>query len=240
MSPAEARLHDGPAAAARLEEVEAERAAPPGEELELAGGARALLLQARDLRQLRLGLLRFVLLVAEPLDESLEPFDVHADALSGLGGRRGPRRLLPSPHVPLSGKEQGTPGLELEDSGRDRLEEPAVVGDEDHARVERLQLLLEPFEVLDVQMVGRLIEQDQVGVAGERPGERGAGQLAAGEGVERPVEVGLAETEPAQDRGRPLAPVVAAGVLQARLGLGVAPQRGRAMVAAGHRLLERA
>ena len=53
-----AGLDDGPAAACWLEEVEAERLAPPIQELQLAGCLRPLLLQAADLRQLRLRLLR--------------------------------------------------------------------------------------------------------------------------------------------------------------------------------------
>ena len=80
----------------------------------------------------------------------------------------------------------------------DRFEEPAVVRDEDDCRVERLELLLEPLEVLDVEVVRRLVEQQQVGIAGERPRERGAGQLAAGERLERPVEVAIEEAEAAE------------------------------------------
>ena len=100
------------------------------------------------------------------------------------------------------------------------------------------ELLLEPLEVLDVEVVRRLVEQQQVGVAGERAGQRGARQLAAGEGRQRPVEVALREAEPAQRRRRPVAPGVAAGVLEPRLGLGVAPQRRLVVVAGRHRLLE--
>ena len=96
--------------------------------------------------------------------------------------------------------------------------------DQDHRRVEPLQLLLEPLEVLDVEVVRRLVEQQQVGVAGERARQRGACQLAAGEGSQRTVEVALREAEPAQRRRRSVAPGVAARVLEARLGLRVAPQ----------------
>ena len=56
--------------------------------------------------------------------------------------------------------------------------------------------------------------------------------------AERSVEVGVAEAEAAQ-RGRgPVAPVPAARVLESRLGLRVAPQRRRAVLARRHRLLE--
>ena len=89
--------------------------------------------------------------------------------------------------------------------------------DEDHRGVERLQHALEPLERLDVEMVRRLVEQQQVGLRGECPRERRARQLAARERVQRPVEVGVGEAEPAHDRGRAVAPVVAARVLEPRL-----------------------
>src|SRR5512132_4211511 len=81
------RLDDRPAAACRLQELEAERTAPPIEQLELTGRTRALLLEPLDLRQLRLRLLGLALLVTEPLDEPLEPCDVGADALRRPRGR---------------------------------------------------------------------------------------------------------------------------------------------------------
>ena len=232
------RLDDRAAAARRLEEVEAERAALARQQLELAARVRALGLEALDLRQLRLRLLGLALLVAEPLDEALEPHDVGADPLCRLRRVGGAGRLLEPPDVPRPGEEERAAGLELEHAGRDRLEEPAVVRDEDHGRVERLQLLLEPLQVLDVEVVRRLVEQQQVGIAGERAGQRGARQLAAGEGRQLPVEVALREAEAAQRRRRPVAPGVAAGVLEPRLGLGVAAQRRLVVVAGRHRLLE--
>ncbi len=66
----------------------------PREQLELAGVRRALLLQAADVRQLGLRLLRLRLLVAEPLDEAVEPRDVDVDALGRLRGVQ--RRARPS------------------------------------------------------------------------------------------------------------------------------------------------
>ena len=43
--------------------------------------------------------------------------------------------------------------------------------DEDHRRVDRLQLALEPLQVLDVEVVGRLVEEQEVGCAGTRASE---------------------------------------------------------------------
>src|SRR5207248_11002830 len=100
------------------------------------------------------------------------------------------------------------------------------------------QALLEPFEGGDVEVVGGLVEKQQVRVARERPGQRAARELAAAEGAERAVEVGVLEAEATDRRHRLLAPVVAAGVFQASLGAGVAVECRLAALAPRHLLLE--
>ena len=110
--------------------------------------------------------------------------------------------------------------------------------DEDHAGVERGERRLEPLQVGDVEVVGGLVEEQQVGVPGQRPSERGARELAAGEGRQRPVEVVVREAEPADDGGGARAPVPAAGMLETRHGLGVAPHRRLVVRAVLHRLFE--
>src|SRR5215211_3812417 len=76
-------------------------------------------------------------------------------------------------------------GLELEHGRADRLEEPAVVRDQHDRRVELEQRLLEPLERLDVKVVGRLVEEQEVGLGGERAGQRAARELPAGERAQR-------------------------------------------------------
>ena len=51
----------------------------------------------------------------------------------------------------------------------------------DRARV-LLEEALQPVDRLRVEVVGRLVEQEQVGVAEQEPGERDAALLAAGQG----------------------------------------------------------
>ena len=104
--------------------------------------------------------------------------------------------------------------------------------DEHDRGVQAVQVRLEPLERLDVEVVGRLVEQQQVGVAGERPAERRPRQLAAGERLERAIEIGVVpESEAVERRECAVAPRVAAGVLEPGLRLGVAgtasPRRGR-------------
>ena len=52
--------------------------------------------------------------------------------------------------------------LERQDVGRDPVEEPAVVADDDHAAGERLEARLQRAQRVDVQVVGRLVEQQHV------------------------------------------------------------------------------
>ena len=130
-------------------------------------GLLSLLLESADLGELGLRLLRLRLLVAEPFDESFQPLDIVADPRDRLRGcLRAGRRLQP-PRCHGPGEVQAAPALDLEYGGRDRLEEPAVMRDEHAGGVDRGQFPLEPLEAVDVEMVRRLVEEQQVGVAGE-------------------------------------------------------------------------
>ena len=110
--------------------------------------------------------------------------------------------------------------------------------DEDDACVARGELLLEPFQAVRIEVVGRLVEQQDVRVAGQSARERGPRQLTARERREGPREVGVREPEAAQRARHPLAPAVPSRVVEPRLGVGIALERGACVVAARHRLLE--
>ena len=232
-------LDDGAAASGRFQELEPEPPALAAQQVDLACRFRALPLETFDLLQLDLCLAGHLLgRRAEPRDEALEPFDVAADAARRLRSGVQSCGLLAPPLVPRTSEVRGAPRLELEHGVRDGLEEPAVVRDDEDAGVERLQLSLEPLEAFDVQVVRGLVEEEEVRVAPERARQRCPRQLAAGERLQLPVELLVAETEPAKNRRRALSPVVTARVLQARLRLAVAAHRRRRVVAGRHRLLE--
>ena len=182
-------LDHHPAAPGRLQELEPERPPACSRRLDALG------LDAGDLLQLRLRLPR-LRAVAEAGDESLEPGDVLRLALRPRRLVGEPRGLLLAPHVPLAREEDGATAFELEHGRRDRLEEPAIVGDEDDRGVDRGEFLLQPLHRGHVEVVGRLVEEQQIGAAGKRSCERGACQLSAGEGVEPPVEVAVREPRP--------------------------------------------
>ena len=71
--------------------------------------------------------------------------------------------------------------VELEDPAGDVVEEVAVVGDRDDRALVLGEVLLQPGDRLGVEVVGRLVEQQQVGRAEQQPAERDAAALAAGE-----------------------------------------------------------
>src|SRR6187397_1626943 len=215
--------HD-PTGSRRLQEVEPERPLALRQRLLLPPSRRALLLEPCDLRELRLRLLRLALLVPEPLHESLEPCDVDRDAVRGLPGCGCARGSFLAPLVPGPGEVVRSARRQLENGGRDRFEEPAVVCDEDDRSVERLELTLEPLEVLHVEVVRRLVEQEEIRASGERACEGRAGQLAAREGPERSIEVVLREAEPAHGRRGAVAPCPAARMLEACLRIRIPPQ----------------
>ena len=58
------------------------------------------------------------------------------------------------------------------------------MGDDDDRAAPRQQVLGQPADALDVEVVGRLVEHDQVEVADQRGGQRDAALLAAGQPVD--------------------------------------------------------
>jgi hypothetical protein len=70
------------------------------------------------------------------------------------------------------------------------VEEPAVVGDDEHRAAALGQVTRQPVDALDVQMVRRLVQQEQLRVAEQRLGQRDPAPLAAGQRPDRRVEAG--------------------------------------------------
>ena len=71
--------------------------------------------------------------------------------------------------------------IELEDPARHVVEEVAVVGDDQDRAGIVAQMAFEPVDRLGVEMVGRLVEQQQLRLFEQQPAERDAAALAAGE-----------------------------------------------------------
>ena len=108
----------------------------------------------------------------------------------------------------------GGPAVELEDPGRHPVEHVAVVGDEDEAAGEGGEPLLQPRDRVEVEVVGRLVEHEQVALGAvterhQRPGEGHPLRLPAREAAHVGIDqVGDPEAvehrlglPPAADRG---------------------------------------
>ena len=78
--------------------------------------------------------------------------------------------------------------VDLDDPRGDDVEEVTVVRHENHRAGEGLQIILQPADRLGVEMVGRLVEQQQIRLAGERTAKRDPAFLAAGKRADHRVE----------------------------------------------------
>ncbi len=117
--------------------------------------------------------------------------------------------------------------VELEDGRGQLRQEGAVVGDEQHGAVEGGQLLLEPGNGVEVQVVGGLVEQQQVRLGHQRPGQRHAPPPAPGERSHLGV---LGQPQAGQHHVDALVEGPAVDRLEARLQLGHAAHVGLVLV----------
>ena len=92
-----------------------------------------------------------------------------------------PGLLLLEPRGVVALERDAAAAVELEDPAGDVVEEVAVVGDGDHGALVVGEEALEPVDRLGVEVVRRLVEQQQVGRGEQQAAERDAAALAAGE-----------------------------------------------------------
>ncbi len=190
--------------------------------MDLAAGARHL--EALDLVEhldAALHLARLRRLVAEALDEALDL----GDAL-GLVARAGLQQraaglALDQEVVVVAGIDDETLGREVGDRRDHPIQEVTVVRDDDHGAVVAGEEVLQPRQGGEVEVVGRLVEQQQRGRQQQQPGERRPHPPASGEFAERLGHLVGTEAQAAQDRARLRLEPVAAQRLEAVLQLAV-------------------
>ncbi len=85
--------------------------------------------------------------------------------------------------------------LERQDMRRDAVEEPAIVADDDGAAGEILQRFFQRAQRIDVEIVGRLVEQQHVGAGAQHLGQVHAVAFAARERADLLLLVGALEIE---------------------------------------------
>ena len=72
--------------------------------------------------------------------------------------------------------------VDLDDPAYHPVQEPAVVGDGQHGALVTVQILLQPFGGPEIQVVGGLVQQEDVGILQNQAGQVDPGLLPAGEG----------------------------------------------------------
>ena len=99
--------------------------------------------------------------------------------------------LLAAPQVilPVPWPVRDPAPVELQDAGRQALQEASIVGDEEQGPGEVLEEALEPINGVDVQMVGGLVQQQQVRLPHQGLGEQHPPLETARQGVERGVAI---------------------------------------------------
>ena len=118
------------------------------------------------------------------------------DATKSASRWSSPQRARYSSYVP--GKSRGPLRRELEDARRDAGDEPAIVGDEDHGALEGLERRGERADGLEIEVVGGLVEDEDVGLVGEQAAEHQARGLAARRAIPRASHVVAGEEHPSE------------------------------------------
>ena len=198
-------------------------------ELEVGGGQhRRELLHAGQRLDPALRLLGLGRLGLEAVDEALQLR--HLLLLAAVGGlllqhALGAHRLEGGVVAAIAGH----PGLvQVQRDPGHRVEELAVVADDQHRALEAQEPGLQPDQRVQVQVVGGLVEQQQVARAHQRARELQPHAPAAREAVDRQIQLADPEAQAEQQRLRTRAGVEGAGFGQARMGLadGVAVAAG--------------
>ena len=157
-------------------------------------------LHAFERLQAALGLARLRRLRAEAVHEALEPRD--------LGLLAAEHRLVLREHLGARTLEVGVvAGVELQarliemaDGLDDRVEEFPVVRDHEQRAAVGPQPRFEPQHGVEVQVVRRLVEEQQVGPAHQRPRELQPHAPSAGELADLATMIGIGESETGHQR----------------------------------------
>ena len=129
----------------------------------------------------------------------------------------------------VAAERRQAPVAQLPDPGDGRVEERPVVRRDEQRAAPAPEVLLEPFERVEVEVVRRLVEEQQVRVGDDQPGQRRPGLLAARQRRRRLRPLVAGEPETGQRALDPLVERVAAEDLELvlELGVGVVGDRAR-------------
>ena len=117
-------------------------------------------------------------------------------AAAGPPPRRAARRRARYSSTPPGSIASWPSPSSATDAVGDPLEEVAVVGDHDQRAGPAVEEVLEHGQGLDVEVVGRLVEQQHVGLGQQQPQQLEPPPLAAGQVADRAVQPVAGEAEP--------------------------------------------
>ena len=156
-------------------------------------------LHAGDLLELALGLTGEAGLGAETVGETLETFDLALLRLVGVGLLLAAGGALREVAVIVAPVEKEVAVADLGGALRKLVQKLAVVRDHQDRAGIPLQILLEPAQDLQIEVVGRLVEHQQIRLLGEQPREVGAHDPAAAERARGFFKIRLLERQSLQD-----------------------------------------
>ena len=138
----------------------------------------------------------------EPLDEAL--FLCQHRLLTGIGrfAIRLADRTFALVEIVIARVGRDLPAVDLRDLRHDAVHELAVVRGHQERAGQRLQELFEPDDRFDVQMVRRLVHQQDVGATEQDPRHGDAHLPAARKGSDVSVDALIVEAEAVQDLAR--------------------------------------
>ena len=136
----------------------------------------------------------------EAVDEGLQALALVGLALGVLGVEHFAHGALLFERGVGALVERQLAAIEMQDLVDRRVEQVAIMADDDHgARIVR-QMIFEPQRALEVEIVGRLVQQQQVGRREQRRGERNAHPPAAGKFLASARLIRGRKSEAAEDR----------------------------------------
>ena len=156
----------------------------------------------------------------EAVDEGLQPLALVGLALGVLGVQHLARGALFLERGIGALVERQLAAIEVQDLVDRGVEQVAVVADHDHGARIVGQMVFQPQRAFEVEIVGRLVQQQKVRRRKQRRRQRHPHAPAAGEFRTRPRLVGGGKSEAAQDRRRARRRGVGVDVDQPHLDLG--------------------
>ena len=103
----------------------------------------------------------------------------------------------------IAGIERRLAACHVKDVARDSVQEIALMADDDQARPVGLEKRLQPERRFEIEMVGRLIEQQEIRLGEEQRGKRDTHAPATGEFIERSDLRLFGKAEAGENAGRP-------------------------------------